>query len=273
LHRHCKPMLFLRRLCETADFKSFASAIPPLGRAVAISSSAFHNSVPNQYSYIPDLRNRTNSQNILVVMQHPFLQYLESSLTNIAPRLAVELRGDWSEKFRRTYESKTQLGTGGGPYVDVVDRWWRGTLNCSSEISGIAFLLTEQCVYWVKSPVASLTLPVDVSLHAYANYIRQHATFTAQLGGAGLPGVPVLIEDNVAGVCRVEPNTFTTCQAACLAQTSTTIFAVLLFPRMLFKFGRNRLWHLHNEIASSLPPDIGKLLTRQRAGNIPTSIC
>jgi hypothetical protein len=207
-------------------------------------------------------------RDIFVVIQHSFLQHLDSSLTELVPRLRVELQGDWSEKLRRTYESKTQLGSGNGPYMDVIDRWWRGTLNCSSEISGVDFLVTEKCLHWVKSPVASFNLSVSVSLHAYANYMQQHATFTGHLGGAGLPGVPVHVEKGFEEVCSVRPDTFTTGQVACLAQAGETVFAVLLIPRTLLKFGRNRLWHLRNEIASSLPSDIGNLLSHQRAGSL-----
>jgi hypothetical protein len=203
---------------------------------------------------------------MLVMMQHAFLQHLESSLAERIPRLPVELQGDWSEKTRRTYASETQLATGAGPYVDVVDRWWRGTLTCPDEISGIAFLLTEKRIDWAKAPTASSTLPVAASLHAYANHVREHATFTAQLGGAILLGVPVLVQNDFDAVCSIEPSTLTTGQIQILAQTNTAVFAVLLLPRMLLKFGRNRLWHLRQEFTTTLPPDICQFLTLQRAG-------
>ena len=74
------------------------------------------------------------------------------------------------------------------PVVEVVDFRWRGALTSARPFSGIAFLLTADNLYWAKAPEVSLTLPVDVSLHAYARYTAEGATFTARLGGAFLPG-------------------------------------------------------------------------------------
>src|SRR5688572_23387811 len=92
---------------------------------------------------------------------------------------------------RRTYETASQTGTGSGPFVEVVDLRWGGTLTGTVPIAGIAFLVTTTELFWVKSMPAAATLPVHVSLHAYAGYSPEQATFTAGLGGAVLPGVPV----------------------------------------------------------------------------------
>ena len=202
------------------------------------------------------------------MIEHSFLQRLDSSLLGLVPPQPVELRGEWSETLRRTYKTEAQLGTGAGPFVDVVDRRWNGALSCSIEISGIAFLLTADRLYWAKAPAVSLTLPVSVLLHAYARYKNEVATFTASMGGAGLPGVPVSNGENPKDVCNLGANSLTTGRVTSLAQASGGTFFVLLFQRSLLKVGRNRLWHLREEITTLLPPDIGKLLTRRRDGSV-----
>lgn len=203
------------------------------------------------------------------MQRHPFFDELDASLAGLIPEEPVEFAGDWMRTERRTYETASRTGTGAGPFVDVVDLRWRGTLTCAVPIAGIAFLVTVAEIFWVKSLPAAVTLPVDVSLHAYADYSLKRATFTAGLGGAVLPGVPVACGPDLAGSCSVESRNVTTSRLEQLAHADEAAFAVLLIQGRFLKTGRHRLWHLREELSSSLPPRVRELLTRGRSGSIP----
>jgi len=125
------------------------------------------------------------------VLNHRLLDQLDSSICDLVPGESVEFGGEWTTSSRQAYKSEAQIGTGSGPFVEVVDFRWRGALTAAGPFSGIAFLLTADNLYWAKAPEVSLTLPVHVSLHAYAGYTAEGATFTASLAGAFLPGAPV----------------------------------------------------------------------------------
>ncbi len=202
------------------------------------------------------------------MLHHPIFDQLDSTLGDLVPHDTVELCGEWSTFSRRTYKSEAQLGTGSGPSVDVVDLVWRGTLASPTAITGIAFLLTANGLVWAKAADASMTLPVDVSLTAYAGYTTERATFTASMGGAGLPGVSVPGSAILAEACALGPNVLTTGRVVCLAEANTAAFAVFLIQRRILKVGRTRLWRLRDEIASSLPAGIRDLLTSRRTGVI-----
>ena len=205
-----------------------------------------------------------------LVAHHPLLDQLDTVLRDRVPREAVDFAGKWSKSLRRTYKSEDQLGTGSGPFAGVVDLRWRGTLTAAGPIGGIAFLLTAGSLYWVKAPEISLTLSVDVSLHAYAEYTTERATFTAGMGGAHLPGIPVPIRSDLTESCTVEAGAVTTGRVSCLAQANTAAFFVLLFPRGLLTMGRKRLWRVRDEIASSLSVGMRDLLTHRRTGSVPS---
>src|SRR6185295_19062868 len=190
----------------------------------------------------------------IVVLNHPVLDQLDSSICDVVPVESVDFRGEWTTSSRRAYKSEAQIGTGDGPFVEVVDFRWRGALTSAGPFSGIAFLLTADNLYWAKAPEVSLTLPVDVSLHAYAGYTADGATFTARLAGACLPGVPVAGSADLAAACALGPNVLITGRVTCLARTSAAAFFVLLIPRGLLKMGRKRLWRLREDVAPSLPP-------------------
>ena len=200
------------------------------------------------------------------MLNHPLLDQLDSSLSDLVPGESVEFRGEWSMPSRRTYKSETQVGTGAGPFVDVVDLHWRGALTSSGAISGIAFLLTANDLYWVKAAEASLTLMVHVSLQAYAGYTTDRATFTASMAGACLPGVPISGSADLAGACALGPDVLTTGRVTCLARANSVAFLVFLIQRGLLKVGRKRLWRVRADIASLLPAGIRELLTRRRTG-------
>jgi len=100
----------------------------------------------------------------------PLFEELDASLAALGPRTPVEITGEWLPVARRAYQRPNQKGSGDGPFVDVVDLRWRGTLACSAPIAGIAFLVTDAELFWSKSAPAEMSMAVDVSLHAYADY-------------------------------------------------------------------------------------------------------
>jgi hypothetical protein len=203
------------------------------------------------------------------MLDHILLDRIDESLRDLVPPEAVALKGAWTPASRRTYTSAAQSGTGPGPAPDVVDLRWHGTLTASGPIGGIAFLLTAENLYWAKAAEVSPALPVDVSLHAYADHLIDRATFTARLAGAFLPGVPVSRNADLAQTCAIEAGAaLTTGRVACLARTDATAFFVLLIQRGLLEIGRKRLWRIRDEIASSLAPGVRELLTRGRTGTV-----
>ena len=202
------------------------------------------------------------------MLTHPILDQLDSSMRDRVPSESVEFGGEWTTSSRRAYTSEAQIGTGSGPFVEVVDVRWRGALTSAGPFSGIAFLQTADDLYWAKSPEVSLTLPVDVSFHAYAGYTAEGATFTASLAGAHLPGVRVAGSEDLPGTCTLGPNALIAGRVTCLARTNSAAFFVLLIQRGLLKMGRKRLWRLRDDVASSLPPGIRELLTHRRTGSI-----
>jgi hypothetical protein len=201
-----------------------------------------------------------------MVQDNPFFRLLDSSLSGLIPAEPVEALGEWSTKTRKTYQSEKQSGGGVGPFVEVEDRRWRGTLSCRAAVSGIMFLLTANKVFWAKAPTVALTLSVEVSLHAYAGYAGDRVTFAAGMGGAGLPGIPVEPPARLDDVCRGGPMTFTTGHVVTLAEMDSVSFVAIVLPGTVLKMGRNHLWRLRHDVALSLAPDIRELLTRQRSG-------
>ncbi len=197
---------------------------------------------------------------------HPFLDQLDLSLSGVIPAEPVELRGEWSESARRTYRSGAQIGSGSGPFADVVDLRWRGALTCNAPISGIAFLAVADTLYWVKASEASPSLEVGVSLHAYSGYTDQRATFAARLADSRLPGVPVPVAADLIEACALEPGVLTTGRVARVARASSAAFFVLLMPRSCLMFGRKRLWRLREELAAALPEGARQLLIHRRTG-------
>ena len=180
----------------------------------------------------------------------------------------VEFAGNWLPSARRTYQAARQSGTGSAPFVEVVDFKWHGTLNCSMPIAGIAFLATADEVFWAKSVPATVSLSVDVSLHAYADCLPERATFVASMNGAVLPGIPVDCGRDLTAVCELGRPNLTTARVERLAQVDVVAFVVFLMQGRFLKVGRHRLWRVREEIASSLPPRVREILTRRRSGRI-----
>lgn len=200
--------------------------------------------------------------------QHPIFDELDASLSVLMSKEPVEFAGNWLPSSRRTYQSARQSGTGSGPFVDVVDFKWHGTLTCSVPIAGIAFLATTDEVFWAKSVPATESLSVDVSLHAYADYLPERATFVAGIGNRFLPGIPVDCGRDLIAACELGRPDLTTARVERLAQVDVAAFVVLLMQGRFLKVGRHRLWHVREDIASSLPPRVREILTRRRSGTI-----
>ena len=200
--------------------------------------------------------------------RHPVLDEIDASLEALVPGTSIEFRGNWLPATRRTYQAASQRGSGSGPFVEVVDLRWRGTLKSAEPIVAVAFLVAATELSWAKSGPPTSSLDVEISLHAYADYSDKRATFASSLGGAFLPGVPVAVPGELRAVCTLGQAAVTTAVVQLLAQTEEVAFLALLLPARFIKVGRKRLWHLREEFASSLPPRVADLLTRRRSGSM-----
>lgn len=167
--------------------------------------------------------------------------------------------------------SESQSGTGAGPIVEVVDRRWNGTLTSRTPATGILFLVTPITVYWTKAPTVATTLSVGVSLHVYAEYSPDRATFAAELGGAYLPGVSIAAPGQADEVCIGGPVTSTTGRVVTLAHTDDVAFVAIVLPSTVVRVCRTRLWRLRDDVASPLAVDVRTLLTRRRSGSFDIS--
>ena len=202
------------------------------------------------------------------MLGHPVLDQLDAALKDAVPAATIDVRGEWSQQSRLTYESAAQLGSGAGPFVEVVDHLWEGCLSGSDVLTGMAFLQTPSALHWVKVASASRSLAVRVSLHAFASDASGRMTFAAGLGGAFLPGVPVSASAGVRG-CVIAPAAVEAGRVACLARAEGAVFFVLPLPSVAVKFGRNRLWRLVDRLASGLSADVREIMTRRRVGVLP----
>jgi hypothetical protein len=203
------------------------------------------------------------------LLDHTFLPIVDASLAELILPQNVEAEGAWSKHIRRTYQSEDQLGTGSGPFVDVVDARWEGKLICPVDCGVIGFLATATHIYWAKaSPLAS-TLPIALSLTAYAGATAGGATFGATFAGAGLPAVPVPSTTDLVDACHLGPGRFATGRVALFAEAASAAVYVVVLPRPILKVGRNHLWRLRDELSSRLPTALQQLFTRGRSGTIP----
>jgi hypothetical protein len=203
------------------------------------------------------------------VHSHPLFDQLDLALHSVVFELPVDLAGAWSFATNRTCASGTQGGSGSGPFAEVVSARWRGVLMGAGPIGGMAFLLTDDRLYWAKAPEIAPALPVDISLYAYAKQASGRATLAPNLASAYLPGIPVTAGPDLAKSCHVGHRDVRTGRVACLAEADSAAFYVLLFPRDALKMGRKHLWSIRNEIAVSLTEGVRQLLTRRRTGTIP----
>jgi hypothetical protein len=179
----------------------------------------------------------------------------------------VEIRGAWTSARRKTYASSSPAGRGSGPYVEVVDHRWHGTLHCGSPTAALAFLLAADAAYWVRSAPPAADLPVEVSMHARAGSLPGRATFTARIHGGMLPGVPFDCGSDPVDACALGGATTETGRAFALASVPGVTIVVLLVPKRLVEVGRNRLWRFREERLSSLTSHRSPF-ARGRSGSI-----
>jgi hypothetical protein len=132
--------------------------------------------------------------------------------------------------------------------------------------TGMALLCTESGVHWAKTARSSQEISARASFHAYTEQEDGHATFAVGLGDVRLPGVPVVANLKTPSEYLADTAVVPAGRVACLARCDSKAFFVVLFASDSVKFRRNRLWQVRDSIASQLPPDLGQLLTRRRAG-------
>jgi hypothetical protein len=70
----------------------------------------------------------------------PFIEEFLAPLAAVLPGEPATLRGSWSTSRRRTYENASPVGSGAGPYVDVIDARWVGAYESTVPLTGIAML-------------------------------------------------------------------------------------------------------------------------------------
>ncbi len=188
------------------------------------------------------------------MLGHPFLERLDAALVDAVPSMSIAVHGEWSLSKRRLNQ------------VEVVDHVWEARLTAASAFTGMAMLCTESGVYWAKAALSSQEISARVSFHAYTEQEDGHATFAVGLGDVRLPGVPVVTNLKIPSECLADKAVVPAGRVACIARCDGKAFFVVLFASDSVKFGRNRLWQVRDSIASQLPPDVGQVLTRRRAG-------
>ena len=203
--------------------------------------------------------------------RHPLFDELELALAPFVPQEPVLLAGAWTRSIRRSYANAAQLGTGSGPFVDVVDLRWGGSLSCAVPVAALSFLATARELFWAKSAPPAAVQPVHISLHAYERDRSGAATFAAGVADSFLPGVPTSGAHDLAAVPMPGPARFTTGRVTQLAATTEVSFHVLVLQRPIVTVGRKRLWRVRDELASALPPRACELLTRRRSGTLGMS--
>jgi hypothetical protein len=196
------------------------------------------------------------------------IERIAQSLAAIVPPEPIEIRGEWSRSTRRTYRGAAQAGSGAGPFAEVVDLRWNGSVACAQPVAGIAFLHARPALHWVKSAPASAKLSIEFGLHTYLDYLPGRATFSAGFGRAWLPGVAVGCGPDPVAACALGDARTATGRAHMVAEIDRHAFVVVLIQGALLKTGRNRLWRLRDELAVDLPADVRELLTRGRSGSL-----
>ena len=185
------------------------------------------------------------------------------------PLEPVAIRGAWVTSSRRTYADAAQQGSGAGPFVDVVDARWTATCEATVPLTGLAMVFGPANEgRWVKAGPATMNPALSVSLHAHADGLAGRASFAAGLHGAWLPSMPVACGGDLPAACTLSTDPTFTGRPHLVAEIDGAAFHVVLFPGSVLQVSRNRLWRLREELASSLPADLRRLLTRGRTGDL-----
>jgi hypothetical protein len=190
------------------------------------------------------------------------------ALPAVVPAEDVRMRGAWAGKPQRRYASQQQSGTGEGPYIETVDWRWDGAFEGASPLVGLALLSLGKRLYWVKSHPPTVQPAVGFSAHGWAAHPGS-VSVTGSFHGAYLPSMPINISNEPPASCVMGPLEGRTGTPHVVMRLDELVFAVVLFPASAIKVGRNRLWHLREGLASHLPPNLQRLLTRGRSGEVP----
>jgi hypothetical protein len=199
------------------------------------------------------------------------IDVLQRWLPAAVPPEKVALKGDWSRPKRLQYKSSSQLGSGSGPYVEVLDAVWRGTVECRVPVAGIAFLEAADRVYWVKSAPAVFSQPVEVRVRGGVDYSPDRATFSCGLGQSWLPGMPLTVSGGSLDGCRIGSGDTTTGVPYQVCQTEAGRFIIVLVQQALARTGRCRLWRLRHRAAVLLPLGLREVFTQRRRGSWESS--
>jgi hypothetical protein len=177
----------------------------------------------------------------------------------------VRMSGAWASTTQRRYASPKQSGTGEGPYIETIDWRWDGTFESASALAGLALLLVDRRFYWVKSQPPLARPAVSFSAHGWAARSGS-VSVTGSFHGGFLPSVPVEISNEPSASCVIGQTTASTGTPHVVARVEGVAFVVLLLPAPAVKVGRKRLWHLREDLASRLTPELHRLATRGRSG-------
>jgi hypothetical protein len=192
------------------------------------------------------------------------LNELQSSLAGVIPNEPVILEGEWRSSRRLTYKDEAQLGSGSGPFIEVEDWRWTGTLSSAIPIVCIVFAKTPESLFWAKSGSPISNLEVDLAVRAEGRSDR--AKFTASVGEACLPSF--MFSGDASHSIEVKTGDYTTGQLVPLARYDDIEIIGYVIPSGLIKVGRKRIWVLRSEFSDSLPPVFRDLLTHGRTGQV-----
>jgi hypothetical protein len=127
--------------------------------------------------------------------------------------------------------------------------------------------MVEERAYWVKSQPPVAQAAVGVMAAGWAGR-PDSVSFGGAFHGAHPPSVPVQVPDEPPASFVLGSSETSTGLLHALAHAGRATFGLVLLPGSAVKVGRNRLWHLRAEIASRLPPELHRLTTRGRSGEL-----
>ncbi len=159
------------------------------------------------------------------------------------------------------------MGTGEGPYVEIVDWIWEGIFASVAPFDEIAVLAARNTLCWAKSQPPLAQAPVSVAASACAG-TPISVSFTGAFHGAYPPSVPVEISEEPPKACVLGASQTTMGTLHVVAQLGRAAFGVVLLPASAVKVGRNRLWQLREPLASTLGPELQRLLMGGRSGEL-----
>jgi hypothetical protein len=198
------------------------------------------------------------------------VEELDRAMAKVVAPEPVALEGEWKTSRRRTYQS-AESRPGVGPFVDVLDSSWTGSLAGANPVAALVFLALPTALHWVKSVPPAPILPVRISLQAYANSAPEQATFGASIGDAYLPAIRVRDTARPADTCAISTGPIQTGCVSLLASADGAEILVLLVPASRVRTGRNRLWRLREEYAAALSPRWREVLAHRRTGTLPVA--